>query len=113
MAKVIEVKGNNMVVLGLKDMLELIDEHMGSEFRISFEEMLSETYASGSEWASIELEHRRELDETREHYRSVISGIRVLSEELACLIRERHLDRSEISRCAGKIGTITRRELNV
>ena len=33
MAHVIEVKGKAAVVFGLKDLMELIDQHMGMEFR--------------------------------------------------------------------------------
>lgn len=111
MAQVIEVKGKAAVVLGLKDLMELIDQHMGMEFRTAMEEMLSETYASEYEWAKIEREHRSELDEIREHYHNVIRDIRDQSEELAGLIREKSLNRNAISKCAGKIGTLTWREL--
>ena len=111
MAHVIEVKGKAAVVFGLKDLMELIDQHMGMEFRTILEEPLSETYASEYEWAEIEREHRSELDEIREHYHNVIRDIRDQSEELAGLIREKRLNRNAISRCAGKIGTLTWREL--
>ena len=111
MAQVIEVKGKAAVVLGLKGLMELIDQHMGMEFQTALEETLSETYASEYEWAEIEREHRTELDEIREHYHNVIRDIRDQSEELAGLIREKHLNRTAISKCAGKIGTLTWREL--
>lgn len=111
MAHVIEVKGKAAVVLGLKDLMELIDQHMGMEFRTALEETLSETYASEYKWAQIEREHRSELEEIREHYHNVIRDIRDQSEELAELIREKRLNRNAISKCAGKIGTITWREL--
>ena len=111
MAQVIEVKGKAAVVLGLKDLMELIDQHMGMEFRSAMEEMLSEIYASEFEWAQIEREHRTELDEIREHYHNVIRDIRDQSEEMAGLIREKRLNRNAISKCAGKIGTLTWREL--
>ena len=111
MAQVIEVKGKAAVVLGLKDLMELIDQHMGMVFRTALEETLSETYASEYEWAQIEREHRSELDEIREHYHNVIRDIRDQSEEMAGLIREKSLNRSAISKCAGKIGTLTWREL--
>ena len=111
MAHVIEMKGKAAVVFGLKDLMELIDQHMGMEFRTTLEETLTETYASEFEWAQIEREHRTELDEIREHYHNVIRDIRDQSEELAELIREKRLNRNAISRCAGKIGTLTWREL--
>ena len=65
MAHVIEVKGKAAVVFGLKDLMELIDQHMGMEFRTILEETLSEIY----------------------------------------------VNRNAISKCAGKIGTLTWREL--
>lgn len=38
----VEINGKVYTVLGLKDMMELIDEHMGMEFRTVLEEMLAE-----------------------------------------------------------------------
>lgn len=38
----VEMDGKVYTVLGLRDMMELIDEHMGSEFRRILEEMLAE-----------------------------------------------------------------------
>lgn len=111
MAHVIEVKGKAVVVFGLKDLMELIDQHMGMEFRTTLEETLTETYASEYEWAEILREHHSELDEIREHYHNVIRDIRDQSEELVGLIREKRLNRNAISKCAGKIGTLTWREL--
>ena len=111
MAHVIEVEGRTAVVFCLKDMMELIDQHMGPDFLTALEETLSETYASEFEWAQIEREHRTELDEIREHYHNVIRDIRDQSVEMAGLIREKRLNRNAISRCAGKIGTLTWREL--
>lgn len=38
----VEINGKVYTVLGLKDMMELIDEHMGAEFRMVLEAMLEE-----------------------------------------------------------------------
>lgn len=38
----VEINGKVYTVLGLRDMMELIDEHMGAEFRTVLEEMLAE-----------------------------------------------------------------------
>ena len=38
----VEINGKVYTVLGLKDMMELIDEHMGTEFRMVLEAMLAE-----------------------------------------------------------------------
>ena len=111
MAYTIEINEEVKTVFCLRDMLELIDQHLGMEFRIALEEMLSETYAKESEWAVIEEEHRKQLDEIREHYHDVISEIHEESKQLSDLIRTQRLDRSAISRCAGRIGTITWRAL--
>ena len=111
MAHVIEVAGKNKKVFCLRDMMELIDENMGQEFTTSLQEMLSETYAKESEWAVIEEEHRKELDEIRDHYHGVISEIHEESKQLSDLIRAAKLDRKAISSCAGRIGTITWRAL--
>ena len=107
MVYAVEINGEVYTVLGIKDMMELIGQYMGAEFRTALQEMLSETYAKESEWAVIEEEHRKELDEIREHYHKVISEIHEESKQLSDLIRAQRLDRSAISSCAGRIGTIT------
>ena len=38
----VEINGKVYTVLGLRDMMELIDRHMGREFRTVLEEMLAE-----------------------------------------------------------------------
>ena len=111
MVYTIEINEEVKTVFCLRDMIELIDENMGQEFRGTLQEMLSETYAKESEWAVIEEEHRKELDEIREHYHSVISEIHEESKQLSDLIRAAKLDRKSISACAGRIGTITWRAL--
>ena len=42
MVYTVEINGKVYTVLGLKDMMELIDEHMGAEFRMVLEAMLAE-----------------------------------------------------------------------
>ena len=42
MVYTVEINGKVYTVLGLRDMMELIDRHMGSEFRTVLEEMLAE-----------------------------------------------------------------------
>ena len=111
MVYTVEINGKVYTVFSLRDMMELIDECMGNEFRTILEEMLSETYAKESEWAVIEEEHRKQLDEIREHYHDVISEIHEESKQLSDLIRAQRLDRSAISHLAGRIGTITWRAL--
>lgn len=112
MAHVISLKdGSIETVFGLEDLMELVDTHLGMDARRALEETLSETYADEQEWEAIEEEHKQELDEIREHYRGVISELREQSEILANLISAERLDRKAISNCAGKIGTITWREL--
>ena len=49
----------------------------------------------------------------RSHHREVMHSLREESEKIACLIRERDIDRKALSTAAGRIGTITWRELNV
>ena len=111
MVYTVEINGEVKTVFCIKDMMELIGEHMGEEFREVLTEMLADTYAAESEWAAIEEEHQKELDGIREHYRGVITEIHEESKQLAELIRAQRLDRRAISSCAGKIGTITWREL--
>lgn len=111
MVYTVDINGEVKTVFCLKDMMELTSEHMGEEFREVLTEMLADTYAAESEWAAIEEEHQKELDGIREHYSGVITEIHEESKQLAELIRAQRLDRRAISSCAGRIGTITWREL--
>ena len=43
----VEINGKMYTVLGLKDMMELIDRYMGMEFRTVLEEMLAEEKDDG------------------------------------------------------------------
>ena len=43
----VEINGKVYTVLGLRDMMELIDRYMGTEFRIVLEEMLAEEKDDG------------------------------------------------------------------
>ena len=43
----VEINGRVYTVLGLRDMMELIDRHMGAEFRTVLEEMLAEEKDDG------------------------------------------------------------------
>ena len=49
----------------------------------------------------------------RAHHREVMNSLRAESEKIACLIREKEIDRKQLSTAAGRIGTITWREVNV
>ena len=47
MVYTIEINGEVYTVLGIKDMMELIDQHMGTEFRTILLEMLAEEKDGG------------------------------------------------------------------
>lgn len=107
MPHTIEVKDCGYeTALGLRDMMRLIDDRMGPEFRSALEEMISEEHSD-----EMEEDHQRELDQIRDYYHGVILELREESEQLAELIRAPRLDRKKISSAAGRIGIITRREL--
>ena len=54
-----------------------------------------------------------ELQRLKEHRREVMTALREASEKIATLIREKEIDRKTLSTTAGKISSITWRELNV
>ena len=109
MAHVITLKsGRNETVFDLRDLLCLVDEHMGYEARRLLEEF-TETDESEEYIACLE----KDADERREHYRDVMRQLREQSETIASLIREKEVDRKKLSAAAGVIGVLTWRELNV
>ena len=110
MANVIRLKsGQCETVFDLEDLLRLIEEHMGDETRRLLEELTAPPEDNTEYIEELEQENR----ELREHHRTVMRKLRTLSEEEARLIQEREIDRQALSTVAGKIGTITWREINV
>ena len=93
----------------IRDVMELIDTHVGSEVRRWLEEYLTEDDDLGDYVSDLEAE----VKGIRDHHHEVMNSLREESEKIACLIRERDIDRKALSTAAGKIGTITWRELNV
>ena len=110
MADVLELSdGSIHTVFDIRDMMELIDAHLGYEARRWLEEYLTEDDDLGDYVSDPEAE----VEGVRSHHREVMHSLREESEKIACLIRERDIDRKALSTAAGRIGTITWRELNV
>ena len=109
MAHVIELTdGSIHTIFGEKDMLALVDEHMGDYARKELEEMLLEHEVDADYLEELE----SELKGSGEHHIEVMEELRRQSEIIAGLIREKDIDREALSKAAGIIGTITWRELN-
>ena len=110
MAEVLQLSdGSIHIVFDIRDMMELVDAHLGYEARRWLEEYLTEDNDLGDYVSDLE----KEVEGVRSHHREVMTSLRVESEKIACLIRERDIDRKALSTAAGRIGTITWRELNV
>lgn len=110
MAEVLQLSdGSNHTIFDIRDMMELIDAHLGYEARRWLEEYLAEDDDLGDYVLDLE----KEVEGVRSHHQEVMHSLCEESEKIACLIRERDIDRKALSTAAGKIGTITWRELNV
>lgn len=110
MADVLELSdGSIHTVFDIRDVMELIDTHIGSEVRRWLEEYLTEDDDLGDYVSDLEAE----VKGIRDHHHEVMHSVREESEKIACLIRERDIDRKALSTAAGRIGTITWRKLNV
>ena len=103
MAEVLQLSdGSNHTVFDIRDMMELIDSHLGYEARRWLEEYLTEDDDLGDYVSDLE----KEVEGVRAHHREVMNSLRAESEKIACLIREKEIDRKQL-------GTITWREVNV
>ena len=110
MANVIQLKtGQCETVFDLEDLLRLVEQHMGDETRHLLEELTAPPDDNAEYIEQLEQENR----ELRDHHHAVMRELRTLSETEARLIQEREIDRQALSTVAGKIGTITWREINV
>lgn len=99
--------GSTAILAGMKDMLELIDAHLGDAARRWLEEYLAgiaetEAYADHLE---------KEIEGLQDHHRMVLVSLREQAEIIAGLIREKAIDRKALSAAAGAIGTLTWQEL--
>ena len=95
-------------VSDLRDFLELADKYMGFDARRWLEELFEEELQNSLYAGELE----KEIDGLKEYHKEVIRSIRKHDERLGELIREKELDRREISNTVGAIGVITWRELN-
>ena len=109
MADVIRLAdGSVQTVFDMRYMMELIDTHLGDDARRWLEDHLSE---SDDQQYIAHLED--ELQRLKDHRQEVMTTLREASEKIATLIREKEIDRKQLSTTAGKISSITWRELNV
>lgn len=114
MAHVITTKdGKNHTLFDERDLFWLVEEYAGDEARRWLEDYFSDWEYEHSEDAEAIEELEAELKGAKEHHKDVIRELREQSEIIAGLIREKKIDRGKLSTAAGKIGTITWRELNV
>ena len=112
MANVITMPdGRNSIIFDLRDLTDLMEEYMGSEAKDWLLDYLADTYGTEDEINSIMEESDRQLKEQKERYRDVMAELRAEAEKLAGLICEKDLDRGAISNTAGRIGSITWREV--
>lgn len=110
MAQVIQLKdGSVETIFDLRDVLSLIDTHMGDEVRHWLEDWLSEQEDDADYINDLE----KDLQAAKDHHKEVMRTLREQSETIARLIREKEIDRRALSTAAGVIGTTTWRELNV
>lgn len=110
MSSVIQLKSGKIeTVFDLEDLLRLVEQHMGDDTRRLLEELTAPEDDAAEYIADLEKENRR----LRDHHHEVMTELRSLSETEARLIQEKEIDRKVLSAVAGKIGTITWREVNV
>ena len=110
MPNVIQLKaGQTETVFDLEDLLRLVEQCMGSETRYLLEELTAPEEDDADYIADLEKENQQ----LRDHHHEVMVELRKLSETEARLIQEKEIDRKALSTVAGKIGTITWREINV
>ena len=110
MAEVFKLPDGSMhTVFDIKDMMELISTHIGDDACRWLEEYLTEDDDLAAYAADLE----KEVEGLRDHHHEVMNSLREQSEKIAGLISEKKIDRKALSTAAGRIGTITWREINV
>ena len=100
--------GENFILVDFRDFTDLVERHIGIEARDWLLEYLGDAYGEEPEIDAVIDEYENE----RDRHKQVMEEIRKEAEKLAGLIRERELNRSAISQTAGRIGSLTWREVN-
>lgn len=107
MAHIVTLKsGGYETLLSLRDAYEIVEQHLGSDFREALEELTDDAYHLSD---YTELEEAYEYE--RKHYREVMKKLWEQSEVIAELIRLDPIDRAGLSSAAGEIGVLTWKEL--
>ena len=101
--------GSLHTVFDIRDMMELIGTYIGDDACRWLEEYMAEDDDLESYAADLE----KEVEGLRDHHHEVMNSLREESEKIAGLISEKMIDRKALSTAAGRIGTITWREINV
>ena len=99
--------GRHVTLMGMRDFFWLVDEYMGADMTRWLEECISDTYGEEGEVDAVIEEYEKDLDELRDEFRQALAEIRAEAEKLSGLIREKEIDRSEVSRTAGRIGSLS------
>lgn len=100
--------GENVILMDFRDFTDLVERHIGIEARDWLLEYLDDAYGDEAEIDAVIEEHEK----ARDRHKQVMEEIRTEAERLAGLIREKELDRAAISHTAGRIGSLTWREVN-
>ena len=101
--------GSLHTVFDIRDMMELIGTYIGDDACRWLEEYMAED----DDLESYAADLVKEVEGLRDHHHEVMSALREESEKIADLISEKMIDRKALSTAAGRIGTITWREINV
>ena len=110
MAEMIKLPDGSMsAVLCLRDFMELTGRWMGSDARSWIDGYLDDIRLDEDYPSDLE----EEIERMRYHHRQVLSQIRKESQVVEDIICRKRMNRKALSEAAGRIGTITWRELNV
>ncbi len=112
MAEIIRLtNGRVETVSDIRDVLDLVGMHLGDDARRWIETHLSRLESREDSEYIDNLED--EVKNQKEHHHEVVGKLWTEAEKIASLIREKNIDRRALSTAAGKISSITWRELNV
>ena len=108
MGQIIELKdGTEETVMRLEDMLDLIEDHMGSDFRYALEDYYSEKYEDTEELEQIIKENETVIELLGESHKKIMAELSDEVSKLSGLIQVKDLDRGAISNTLGAISGIT------
>lgn len=112
MPHLMELKdGTRFTPLCFRDVMDVVEEHLGEEVRTYIEEEYTDLDELEDEIEILEKDREEDLERQGDHYRAVLCDIWELAETLADLLDADRMDRKKLRKATDEIWSRANQEL--